>query len=274
MKILVPTDLSKFAHTASCYAAKMAHEIHAEIVLIHIVFVKGPPDTQVAVKMKDIEDKIAEHAQKECIQLAHVLKAEFGVPKATFQIIKGHPVEEVIENYAAQNDIDLIIMGTKGATGFKKTLIGSNAAAVVSQSSIPVLIVPEHGRFNGIKTIVYATDTLHIEEELIKLVSFARLFQAYIHVVHILKSNTGNPVNTSEYEQEFILKSGYQALSFHIVRNDDLLDGIDEYVADVKADLIVMFTHKLTFFEKLFGKSVTRQMAFHAWTPLLSLKKP
>ena len=53
----------------------------------------------------------------------------------------------------------------------------------------------------------------------------------------------------------------------------EITDGIDASIADVKADMLTMFTHDLTFLEKLFGKSVTREMAFHTGIPLLTIKK-
>jgi len=53
----------------------------------------------------------------------------------------------------------------------------------------------------------------------------------------------------------------------------DITDDIDEFIADINADMLTMFKRDLTFFEKLFGKSVTREMAFHTWTPLLTIKK-
>jgi len=53
----------------------------------------------------------------------------------------------------------------------------------------------------------------------------------------------------------------------------EITDGIDEFIADVKVDMLTMFTHNLTFLEKLFGKSVTRKMAFHGRITLLTIKK-
>ena len=68
-------------------------------------------------------------------------------------------------------------------------------------------------------------------------------------------------------------KMKYPKITFHVSINDDITEGIDEYVAKIKADMVSMFTHDLTFYEKLFGKSVTRQMAFHTWIPMLTFKK-
>jgi len=53
----------------------------------------------------------------------------------------------------------------------------------------------------------------------------------------------------------------------------EITDYIDGFITFVKADILTIFTHDLTFFEKFFGKSVTHKMAFHASIPLLTIKK-
>ena len=162
-------------------------------------------------------------------------------------------------------------MGTKGATGLTKVLIGSNAAAVINSSDIPVITVPEFARFNNLKHIVYATDILNLNKELKMIVPFAKLFDATIHILHIVSLKSKKKINTKNIVDK--LKIIYPKITFHVAINDQILEEIDEYTADIKADMLVMFTHDLTFFEKLFGKSVTRQMAFHIWIPLLTIKK-
>ena len=261
------------SNTASTYAARMANKLHAEVVLIHVVFINSPPRAQADLNVKEIEDKMEDNAKQDCIQLANELKSESGAPKVSYKIIRGYPVEDVIGNYAVHNNIDLIVMGTKGASGLTKVLIGSNAAAVVSRSSIPVIVVPEHARFNGIGKIVYASDADNTETELNTLIKFAELFGAAIHIVHVLPPASEQKIDIIKMEADLKEKFKYPSISIQIVLNDDILYGINEYVADEKADMIAMFTRKHSFFEKLFGKSITRQMAFHAWTPMLSIQK-
>ncbi len=273
MKILVPTDFSKMSNTASNYAARMANKLDAEVVLIHVVFINSPPRAQADLNVKEIEDKMEDNAKQDCIQLANELQSESGAPKVSYKIIRGFPVEDVIENYAVHNGIDLIVMGTKGASGLTKVLIGSNAAAVVSSSSIPVIVVPEHARFNGIGKIVYASDTDNTETELNTLIAFAEHFGAAIHVVHVLPPASEQKIDVIKMEADLKEKFKNPSISIQVVLNDDILYGINEYVADEKADMIAMFTRKHSFFEKLFGKSITRQMAFHTWTPMLSIQK-
>lgn len=274
MKILLPTDFSKLSKVAVLYAAKLAKKLNAEIVLIHAVFINSPPRAQAALKTNQILDAMIDNAKQDFVYLTNEVKQEAGNKIGiSYKIVKGYPVEDVIETFAHNNDIDLIIMGTKGASGLIKVLIGSNATAVIGNSNIPVIAVPEHARFNNIKHVVYASDMLALNKEVKTLIQFAQLFDSFIHILHIVSSNSKKKIDKIKIQNDLISKYNYPHISVHVLLNDDIVEAIDEYIADVKADLVAMFTHKPTFFEKLFGKSVTREMAFHSWIPLLAIKK-
>ncbi|MFO0479045.1 MAG: universal stress protein [Bacteroidota bacterium] len=272
MKILIPTDFSKLSKVAVNYAAKMAMEFDAELVLLNVVFLDAPP--RASMSLKSVEEVMRNNAEIDSVQLISELKVQYkGRLNITHKIIMGNLVEDIVENYAVHNSIDLIIMGTKGATGLEKYIIGSNAAGVVSNSSIPVITVPEHARFNGLKHIVYATDMWDLNIEAKALVPLAQLFNSTIHIVHIIEPNSKKNIEIKTITTDLISELNYTKIKFKVVINDDIINGIDEYIADIKADMLAMFTRELTFFEKLFGKSVTRQMAFHSWIPMISFKK-
>jgi len=272
MKILIPTDFSKLSQVAVHYATKMAHQLEAEIILLHVVYINAPPRAVVSIKVETIENAMVENAKEDGNKIINNLKAEVnGNLNIRFEIIKGAPVEDVVETYANHHNIDLIIMGTKGATGIAKVLIGSNAVAIINKSKIPVITVPEFTRFNQLKSIVYATDMINLQKEFKMIVPLAKLFNATIHILHVVAVNSKKKFDTNSIMEKLL--SVYQKVVFHISINDNILEGIDEYIANTKSDMLAMFTHNLTFFEKLFGKSATRQMAFHSYTPLYSIKK-
>lgn len=274
MKILLPTDFSKLSKVAVLYAAKLAKKINAEIVLLHVVFISSPPRAQAALKTNQILDAMIDNAKQDFVYITNEIKQAVGNKiGVSYKIVKGHPVENVIETFAHHNDIDLIIMGTKGASGLIKVLIGSNANTVIGNSNIPVIAVPEHARFNNIKHIVYASDMLSVNKEMKTLIQFAHLFDSSIHLLHIISPNSKKKIDKIKIQNDLISKYNYPHISVYVSLNDDIVEAIDEYIADVKADLLAMFTHKPTFFEKIFEKSVTREMAFHSWIPLLAIKK-
>lgn len=274
MKILLPTDFSKLSKVAVQFASKLSKKLNAELILIHVVYIDAPPRAQVALKTSQIIDTMIHNATEDCNRIIKEIKQEVGnKSKISFKIEEGYPVEDVIVTFAQNNNIDLIIMGTKGATGLKKILIGSNATAVISNCDIPVITVPEHARFRDIKHIVYASDMLALNKEVKTLIKFAQLFNSTIHVLHIINPTSRKKIDIAKIKRDLIAKHNYKKISIYVSLHEDIKEAIDEYISDIKADVLAMFTHKPTFFEKLFGKSVTRELAFHSWIPLLSIKR-
>lgn len=274
MKILLPTDFSKLSKVAVHYAVKLAKEINAEIILLHVVYIAAPSRTQAALKANQILDAMVDNAKQDFAYLINEIKEEITEKiNISYKIVKGFPVEDVVETFALNNNIDFIIMGIKGVSGLTKVLIGSNATAVIGNSSVPVITVPEHARFNNIRTIVYPSDMLALNKEVKTLIQFAQLFNSTVHILHIVSPNSKKKIDKTKIKNDLINKFDYKQISVHVSINDNIIEAIDEYVADMKADILAMFTNGPTFFEKLFGKSVTREMAFHIWTPMLTYKR-
>ncbi|HZX73079.1 MAG TPA: universal stress protein, partial [Cyclobacteriaceae bacterium] len=221
---------------------------------------------------KKLAEEMIKSAQQDADKLLTEMKKEQGKVEITYQSILGFPMEEAIDEFAIENKVELIIMGTKGATGLKKVTIGSNATAVIDNSSVPVIVVPGENKFKTIKNIVYATDYKNLATELKTMVRFATFFNAPLHVLHVVGSSTKKEME--ELEQKMARNtSSYSKISFHVVKSANISGALDKFTKDNKADLLALFTHKLDFYEKLFGKSVTRQLAFHSTVPILTFNK-
>lgn len=270
--ILVPTDFSKPSKVAVVYAARLAKEINAEITLLAVVNVNITTDA--ILDWKKREQDMVETVRQNAEQLIREIKEEIkGELKIEYRSIIGFPFEEMVEHTVINDGSDIIVMGTKGATGLKKVLIGSNAAAVVDNSSVPVLIIPPNTEFRNINKIVYATDMVSITEEIKPIAVFASIFNAAIKVLHVLPGDSSKKIDGKALAADLIKITNYKKISFHVSRNDNIADEVDTFLADQKADMLSMFTHKLDFYEKLFGKSITRQLAFHTCVPLLTFNK-
>lgn len=274
MKILVPSDFSQSSNVGALYAAKFSKKINAEMVLLHVVHFEHPPMVQVSESIEhQIEDIRIAEASKECSFLFNELKSKVEGVKISCKVISGFPVDDVIESYVKTHEIDLIIMGTRGASGLSKILFGSNAVAVINNSSVPVITVPETSSFNDVKRIVYASDMPKDQSEIRKIIPFAEIFDASIDVLHILPEEFNEDIDAARCEKKLIEKFKYEKMSCHIVYNNDVVEGINKFVTDVKADILVMETHETGFFEKLFKKSFSNEVAFHSLVPLLTFKK-
>lgn len=270
MKILIPTDFSKLSRVAIDFAIQLGRKFKAELILLSVVYMDGP--VRGSLKVKDLEEILINDARNECTQIIEDLKSPYN-PKIQFEVTLGYPVNQVVNNYANNHGIDLIIMGTKGATGLKKIFLGSNAASVINKSKIPVIAVPEFAHFNDLGDIVYASDILDLKSEIEKVISFARNFNARVHILHVTSPREEKVIDAKDMVTRLIDRMNYPHISFATSHANDPVEGIDEYIAETKIDLLAMFTHKLTFFEKLFGKGITRQVALFNKVPLITFKK-
>ncbi len=204
--------------------------------------------------------------------MSEIKKEIKGKLEISYRYILGYPVEDMIETFVTENGVDLIVMGTKGATGLKKVLMGSDATAVIDNSSVPVISIPENAAFKQIKKIAYASDLYNLHEEIKTVAMFARLFDATVQVLHVLPEDSAKKIDKNMQADLFKI-TNYQKISYHVLRNDNVADALNTYITDEQIDMLAMFTHKLDFYEKLFGKSVTRQLAFHADVPLITFNK-
>ncbi|MEN8187882.1 MAG: universal stress protein [Bacteroidota bacterium] len=272
MKILVPTDFSKLSLIAINYALDFGEIINAEFIIVHVVNTKTP--NMARIESKKLGEAIREFAEKDMVQLIGKIKKDRkDHTKITHKIIYGFSFENVIEEFALKNDVDIIIMGTKGATGLKKIFFGSNATSIIENSSIPVLTIPEYATYNSLENIVYASDLINLEQELEKLIPIAVLYKAWIHVLHITSNIEEEDEKTKLMVSKLEKRFNYPKVKIHEVVNEDIEAGINQYIADIDADMLAMYTHHLTVFELLFGKSITQDIAFQTRIPMLTFQK-
>lgn len=265
--ILVPTDFSASAKAAAHYAAQLAVKVKAKVILLSVIEM----DTSEVVlhNWKKLENQMKRSAKRDLEKLLKEVKssATDGLD-ISYDMAAGIPMQEVIERYAQEKKVDLIVMGTKGATGLKKILRGTNTARVIEHSTIPVIAIPAKATFKQLKKIVYATDLKNVTKEIQSLCALASLFQAEILILHTVPAN-GLGRLSKKLEPELVNAAHYSAISYHQVSNDRVDQAITRFVEETQADMLAMFTHELDFYEKLFGKSVTRTMAFQSRVPLL-----
>jgi nucleotide-binding universal stress UspA family protein len=273
LNILVPTDLSDLSKVAIQYAIKIANKLDGNITLLHVVSMVEPVRATMQDEFKAVEKELIEEAKANMEKLVQkVSKGNKATNSISIKVVKGASFADTLKKEAKKMQTDLIVMGTRGASGLKKYVMGSNTASVIEESSVPVLAVPEFGEFKNFKNVVYATDLKHIEKEIKTLLPYLEGFGSTVHLIHI----TSAPKNVETIAAKiagFVGKSGYKNLIGHVVVSNDVDDAIANYVESINADLLAMFTHDPTFYEKVFYRSVTRKMAFQSKIPLLAFKK-
>lgn len=261
MKILVPTDFSDNAHNAFNFAKNLAQVNNSSITLLfvyHNVY-------DFAAQSASITVQIEEEARVAMEELNSGPKKGLHVD---YKIVQGY-VATTIASTAYREDYNLIVMGTQGASGITKTLIGSNTAHVIKESMIPVLAVPSYSSFGMVKQIIVS-----LEREASEQAFFERLFQITqqwqrpYRTLHI--KSQASPEETNHPLESFL--QNLPEIEHDTVEAKSLMEGINNYFKETKECLFVMFYKKRPFFEHLLRKSHVEKMAYHTHIPLLVVK--
>jgi nucleotide-binding universal stress UspA family protein len=263
MKILFPTDFSAYSRRALPYALDLCKKTNGELVVLSAYDV---PYGENSISSVSLLDAIKENAVANMKEFEQSFAGE-GIRFQT-EVIMGNPVR-IIKEWCRDKQIDLVVMGTHGASGLEEFLIGSNASSVIQGVDVPVLVIPPKASFEPLKKIVFCTE-LALEEDLKTLNSLkaiALLYQAEINLLHIQKQST-------EGAREY-LREQFESVPIHftIVNDDDIEEAILTHAQESGADLIAAMTKKYGFFEGLFHRSLTNKLAFHSNMPVLAFQQ-
>jgi nucleotide-binding universal stress UspA family protein len=273
VNILIPTDLSELSRIAVKYAVKIANKLDGTLTLLHVVNIIQPTRASMRLQLKSLEDDLVKTAKEDLEFFAKEISKQVKTNEPLkVKVVKGTAFNDTVLREAKKLRTGLIVMGTRGASGLKKYVLGSNTASVIEVSHVPVLAVPEFGEFNSFKNVVYATDLRHTQRELKVLIPYLEKFNSTVHLLHVTSSL--KEVSALEKKIEGIVsKAGITNVSCKVIVNKSIEQAIDYYVKESKADLLTMFTHDVNFVERLFNRSVTRKMAFHSNIPLLAFRQ-
>lgn len=272
VKILMLTDFSPLSLVALQFGARMSNHIEAEYTVINIVRLDGLPKSN--IRMKTIEKSVYEIAQKEGEELIQKIQ-KFAKPgvKMTFKTLKGHTVGQAVRRFIQKHPTDLVILGSQGASALKKLRMGGTAVSVIEESHAPVLAVPKFAAVWNFKNVVYATDLTNLEKELDTILPFAKQFDSNIKVVHVVPAIDKKMEQRRQEVEKIVQQSKFSKISFDLIIDEDIPGALDRYIREHKVDLLTTFTHEVSFYEKLLGKSVTRTIAYQGSIPLLAFKR-
>ncbi|MFZ2899419.1 MAG: universal stress protein [Saprospiraceae bacterium] len=261
--ILVPIDFSENARNALAYAIDLAGRFQGKIFLLHAYRV--PTKTGV---FASFEEQILGEIRPEMKEWEDWTRERLGEGSSVTSFLVRDDVEHAVSALAGKQAIDLIVMGTQGASGIREVFLGSNTSAVLNYAALPLLAVPEGCKNCPLKTIVFAVDDLDIvsSEALQPLIKLGRGLPARILVYHL------------EEEEDTGVDPALEALlegidhSFHFEPGGgDVNERINQFARQYKGDLLVMLRRQKGFFQRLFQGSVTTKEVFNSPVPLLVL---
>jgi nucleotide-binding universal stress UspA family protein len=263
-RILVPTDFSEHSDNALSYALAIANAFGSELTLLHLYKVYSTSGMFVS-----IESYMKEDAAAQMLERVRKIEARLeGEARIVTKIGRGEAVNMIAE-IAEKSDHDLIIMGTKGASGLEEIFVGSTTNGVLKQSRRPVLAIPGNFKFRILRNIVLTLDegTISHVGILMPLVKLARRFGARVLVYH--KDAGPKDAGMDSSIQIFLDDVKH---SFHYQLDSDRLNkSINDFVKENSADLLCMIRRQRGFLKEIFHVSTTTKEVFDSPVPLLVL---
>jgi len=273
-KILVPVDFSKPAENALRVAAELARKNKSELYVLHVVEMAetlfgteqfNVNDEQIIFFMKMAKKRFAKFLDKPYLEGINVIDSvEVGSPTMG------------INELQEEHDIDLLVMGSNGASGLDEILIGSNTEKVVRHSKVPVLVVKQELEQLEINDIVFASN---FEEENLKAFqnakTFADSFDAKLHLLYV--NLPGNQFYSSEeitqQIKSFLDKAKMSDFKNIRIYNDYTIElGVINGAKSLNADLIAMPTHGRKGLSHFFNGSIGEDVVNHSTLPVITFK--
>jgi nucleotide-binding universal stress UspA family protein len=271
-KILVPCDFSKQSVSAFRIAVDIAALSKGEVHMLNVIELPVLHDTVLMPVLSFEEAFMKELKEKADNQFENLQKKYAGnVNKVKATVLYGNP-STMILNYIEENGIDLVVMGTKGASGVREVLIGSNAEKIVRKSPVPVITVKKYVEASSIKNIVFPSTLLHDNEDLImKVKAVQNFFNATLHVVFInTPTNFTRDLVTHNRMNEFIKRHTFKNYTTNIYNDPYEESGVINFAHSIDADMIAMGTHGRKGLAHILSGSLTEDVVNHVECPTWS----
>lgn len=274
--ILIPVDFSQISSNAVDYAMGLAKQLNFDLIFVHSYSLAYP--ASMTTGMAAMSEALAGNpvSQEETIEkrLKDFLDAfpelnnfnhkSFAVFGATVDIIC---------QVAKDKMVDLIVMGTAGASDMEGFFMGTVSEKVSREAHCPVLVVPESRMgYSKVKTLGFALDTDSLESlvDLSILEVLVKTNNAKLNLIHITEQN--ETVLSEKRVLDHYQKAFGENLTFQVFKAGDPEEGVDEFLNDNPIDILVLLFRKHGFFERLFNAGLRRKLLFDANIPLLIIK--
>lgn len=272
-RILLPTDFSENAYNAISYAVQFYKDVECAFYILHTytpatISSGNVLDSYSALKIYEIEKEAANSNLK---ALEETIDKEWHNSKHTFTSTSAFNllIPELID-FISKNAIDIVVMGSKGATGAKEVFLGSQTMYAIKKLKCPVIAVPSNFKFETPKNILFPTD-YKLEKSNRYLDLIRDVCKEHSSTLHFLNAYYHLPLEEEQKRMKVFLDAFFidNAHEFHIGEDQDLIEVIKTFEIENKINFLVMIHNKHSFFENLLFTPVINKMVYHTNVPFL-----
>lgn len=267
--ILLPTDFSDNAWSATVYALKLYAEEECTFHFIHSTKMKVSTMSNFSNRLLKV---MTENAQKELNELIDMAEKANANSNHDFNyILSNDDIQNVIETAVNQYKAELVVMGTKGATKAKDIFFGSNTVHIIKKMKLcPVLVIPDEFDYETPKQIAFPTDfNRFFGDELQALKQLAELHNSKIRIVHINEEENLDEMqnynlamlkaNLEDYPHSFHWMPDYEKKSIEI----------NDFIIELNINILAMINYERSFIESIVNEPVIKKIGFHPIVPFL-----
>jgi len=269
-RILVPCDFSKQAMHAYDLALKIAARTSGEVLVLKIIDLPISYEASLGAPVYYFDENILKELESIALEDFKKMQDQFpGKVESSFHTLHG-PVAHSILEFIENNKIDLVVMGTTGASGWKESILGSNTEKIVRTAEVPVFAIHQPVDIEKISNIVMATD---LQLNQVDLMSHVKNLQSFFNAtLHILLVNTPYNFKRSKDDKELLEEFArhYKLHDYTLNVYDDYHteDGILNFARSIKANMIAMATHGRRGLAHLLVGSIAEDLVNHVNLPV------
>ncbi len=271
--LLIPTDFSANSWNALEYAVRFFMNEACNFYILHIGDLKESSvnSNSFTFPVEKISTSIKEKLNSLFIRIE-------GLPineKHHFIALQEYGnFVDIMRKTVEAKKIDLMVMGTKGASGIKASIVGSNTGDAITKVPCNVLVIPEYAKITIPKKIVFPTDyNIFYSYAILKaLTETIRITKAKLEVLNVLTNNNQLTIEQEEnkrYLQDYLEETFQHTHSFHNSVNKNIKTAIQHYVASNHGKMVVMVAKNLNFLQNLLFDSSVEKVSFHTTVPVL-----
>ncbi len=275
-KILIPTDFSENATNAIHYAVDLFKYEISEFYFMHVYQDEIYSDEKNITRETIDQTKkiVSKNSSEQLTSLLNQIEKYSPNPRHKYHIISSDSLlldetDKIVDN----ENIDIIVMGTRGKTNDKKVTFGSHTLQVLKYVQCPVLAIPENYKYTQPKHILFPTNYMipFKRRELKLLCEMASPYRAIIDMLYISKTKklSIRQEDNRDFVNETLCKN---EINFKVINSKNIINTIYTYIKERSIDILVMVNTRHSFVENIMFQSVIDELSLNLDIPFLALQ--
>jgi nucleotide-binding universal stress UspA family protein len=275
--ILLPTDFSENSWNAIEFALNFFKKSQCNFYLLHVNRLSNlvTGDTPYVPTQDVIETLYVKPAKKQLKDVLKRIATEFPNHKSHkfYTLTDYNFFIESIRKHVLEKKIDLIVMGTKGASGLKKFIVGSNTGDIITKVKCATMAIPENAKFTKLEEVAFPTDfTLSYNLQILQpLSNILENYASSLRILHISKKSKDlnfDQINNKELLEDYFSNNAH---TFHFLSTKKVEDAVQCFVESRDIDMMVMVAKNLNYFQQILFHSKVEEISYHTDIPFLVL---